>query len=54
MTLTAVRPPRLADELGELAVRMSDLLLGDHSGGSAAQILTALAVNAVPSASGAA
>ena len=53
MTLTAIRSPRIADELGDLAVRMSTLLLDDHTGGSAAQILTSLAVNAVPSASGA-
>ena len=53
MTLTAIRSPRIADELGDLAVRMATLLLGDHTGGSAARILTSLAVNAVPSASGA-
>ena len=53
MTLTAVRPPRIADELGDLAVRMSAVLLDDHTGGSAARILTSLAVSAVPSANGA-
>ena len=53
MTVTAVRPPRIADELGELAVRMSAVLLGDHTGGSAVQILTSLSLNAVPNASGA-
>jgi hypothetical protein len=53
MTLTAVRPPRIADELGELAVRMAAVLLGDHTGGSAVQILTSLSLHAVPNASGA-
>jgi hypothetical protein len=53
MTLTAVRPPRIADELGELAVRMSAVLLGDHTGASAVQILTSLSLNAVPNAIGA-
>ena len=50
---TAVRPPRVADELGELAVRMSALLLGDDTGDSAVQILTSLSLNAVPNATGA-
>jgi hypothetical protein len=53
MTVTATRPPRLANELGELAVRMSDVLLGDPTGGSAVQILTSLSLNAVSSATGA-
>ena len=53
MTLTAVRPPRIADELGELAVRMSAVLLGDYSSGSAVQILTSISLNAVPNATGA-
>ena len=53
MTLTAVRPPRMSEELGELAVRMSAVLLGDDRGGSAVHILTALALTAVPNASGA-
>ena len=53
MTLTMVRPPRIADELGELAVRMSAVLLGDHSRRSAVQILTSLSLNAVPNATGA-
>ena len=53
MTTTAVRPPRIADELGELAVRMSALLLGDDTGDSAVQILTSLSLNAVPNATGA-
>jgi hypothetical protein len=34
---TTIRPPRIADELGELAVRMSNLLLGDDTGDSAVQ-----------------
>ena len=54
MTLTMVRPPRIADELGELALRMSAVLLGDDTGGSAVQILTLLSLNAVPNAAGAA
>ena len=53
MTLTAVHPPRLVEELGELAVRMSAALLGDDKGDSAVQILTSLSLNAVPNASGA-
>jgi len=53
MTITAVRPPRVADELGELAVRMSAVLLGNPTGGSAVQILTSLSLNAVPNATGA-
>ena len=53
MTLTAVRPPRITDELGELAVRMSAVLLDDATGGSAAQILTSLSMNGVPNAIGA-
>jgi len=53
MSVTAMHPPRIADELGDLAVRMSALLLGDRTDGSAVQILTSLALNAVPSATGA-
>ena len=53
MTLTAVRPPRIAEELGELAVRMSAVLLGDNTGGSAVQILTSLSLNVLPNAAGA-
>ena len=53
MTVTAMHPPRIADELGDLAVRMSAVLLGDPTGGSAVRILTSLALNAVPSSTGA-
>jgi GAF domain-containing protein len=53
MTLTAVRPPRVADELGELALRMSAVLMNDHTAGSAVKILTSLSLNAVPNAIGA-
>jgi hypothetical protein len=53
VTVTAVRPPRVADELTELAVRMSAVLLGDHASGSAVQILTSLSLSAVPNATGA-
>ncbi len=53
MTLTMVRPPRIADELGELALRMSAVLLGDDTAGSAVQILTSLSIHAVPNATGA-
>jgi GAF domain-containing protein len=53
MTLTAVRTPRIGDELGDLAVRMSAVLLGDDTGGSAVQILTSLSLHAVPNAVGA-
>jgi GAF domain-containing protein len=53
MTLTAVRPPRLSEELGELAVRMSAVLLGDDTGDSAVKILTSLSLTAVPNAIGA-
>jgi len=53
MTITAVRPPRVADELGELAVRVSAVLLGDQTGDSAVQILTSISLNAVPNATGA-
>ena len=53
MTLTMVRPPRIADELGELALRMSAVLLGDETGRSAVQILTSLSMHTVPNAAGA-
>jgi GAF domain-containing protein len=53
MTLTAVCRPRIADELAELALRMSTVLLGDYTGGSAVQILMSLSLNAVPNATGA-
>lgn len=53
MTNTVVRPARIVDELGELAVRMSAVLLGDDTGRSAVQLLTSLSLNAVPNASGA-
>lgn len=53
MTVLAVRPPGLADEIGELALAMSALLLGDRTSGAAVRILTSLALNVVPQASGA-
>ena len=53
MTVTAVRSPRIANELGDLAGRMSAVLLGDHTGGAAIQILTSLSLHAVPNATGA-
>lgn len=53
MTVNAVRAPRIVDELADLAVRMSAVMLGEDTGGSAVQILTSLSLNAVPNASGA-
>lgn len=53
MTIVALRPAHIADELGDLATRMSAVLLGQDTGGSAVKILTTLSLNAVPNAIGA-
>jgi hypothetical protein len=50
VTVTAVPPPRVGNELGELAVRICSVLPGDGTKTSTVQIITALLLSAVPNA----